>query len=287
MADGLHGAADCAQCAAYACAMRASHRLVLLLGLAALVALAWWPQPDAAARAYVQDGLKRSLATYATARALDAVISAAQGTEASAELVVGVTFAPGQLLDPVNDLIEQFSSLMLAASVAFGAQRLLIEVGAYWAVSLVLTVLALAWAACRWRDRDVPGWLSRLLLVAVFVRFAMPVVAFASEQGYRLFMADEYAAAQATIEQSVGQFTSLAPPTHEPLRSGESWVDRVRRWWSNAAEGGQRLEQMKQAAERVVDQVIRLIVVFMMQTLVLPLLFLWLLLQGLRGLVSR
>jgi uncharacterized membrane protein YhaH (DUF805 family) len=266
--------------------MRTSHRLLLLLGLIALVALAWWPQPDAAARAYVQDGLKRSLTTYATARALDAVISAAQGTEASAELVVGVTFAPGQLLDPVNDLIEQFSALMLAASVAFGAQRLLIEVGAYWAVSLLLTALALGWAAYRWRDRDAPGWLWRLLLVAVFVRFAMPVVALASEQTYRLFMADEYASAQATIEQSVGQFTSLAPPTNEPQAGDGSWVDRVKRWWSNAAEGGQRLEQMKQAAERVVDQVIRLIVVFMMQTLVLPLLFLWLLLHGFKSLTG-
>ena len=174
------------------------------------------PQTDAAAQVYVQDGLKRSLTTFATARALDAVISAAQGTEASAELVVGLTFAPGQLLDPVNDLIEQFSALMLAASVAFGAQRLLIEVGAYWAVSLLLTVLALGWAAYRWRDQRRAPWLSRLVLVTLFVRFAMPLVALGSEQTYRLFMADEYAAAQATIEQSVGQFTSLAPPTNEP-----------------------------------------------------------------------
>ena len=43
---------------------------------------------------------------------------------------------------------------------------------------------------------------------------------------------------------------------------------------------------MKQAAERVVDQVIRLIVVFMMQTLVLPLLFLWLLLHGFKSLTG-
>lgn len=45
----------------------------------------------------------------------------AQGTEVAVEPAgVGVIFTPGQILDPVNDLLEQFSNLMLAASVAFG-----------------------------------------------------------------------------------------------------------------------------------------------------------------------
>src|SRR5690606_26053853 len=102
---------------------------------------------DNAATQQVNAGLQRALVSFATARALNAVISAAQGTEVSVQpLGVGLNFAPGQLLDPVNDLVEQFANLMLMASVAFGVQKILIVMGAYWLISLAFTAVALGWA---------------------------------------------------------------------------------------------------------------------------------------------
>lgn len=54
----------------------------------------------------------------------------AQGTEVAVEPAgVGVTSAPAQALDPINELIEQFSLLMLGASVSIGLQRALVGVG--------------------------------------------------------------------------------------------------------------------------------------------------------------
>lgn len=54
-----------------------------------------------------------------------------QGTEISAAPVgVGMTFTPGQILDPLNDLIEQFSQVMLVAMVAFGVEKVLLTAGA-------------------------------------------------------------------------------------------------------------------------------------------------------------
>jgi hypothetical protein len=95
------------------------------------------------------------VAKLTRARALNAVISVAQGTEVSLQpLGVGVTLAPGQLLDPVNDLVEKFSDLMLMASVAFGVQKVLISMGGYWLISLLLT-----FAAIGWLDR-MKGWVT-------------------------------------------------------------------------------------------------------------------------------
>ena len=92
--------------------------------MAAVLSCAWLAPLDAPAMQQVDAGLKRALVSFATARLLNGVISVAQGTEASVQpFGVGVTFAPGQILDPVNDLVEQFSHLMLAASVAFGVQK--------------------------------------------------------------------------------------------------------------------------------------------------------------------
>jgi hypothetical protein len=42
---------------------------------------------------------------------------------------IGVGTAPGQVLQPINELVDQFATAMLAASVAFGVQRVLLDVG--------------------------------------------------------------------------------------------------------------------------------------------------------------
>ena len=115
--------------------MTGARRLVAMLVMAALVACAWLAPLDAPATRQIDAGLKRALLTFAAARALNSVISVAQATEVSLQpLGVGVTLAPGQLLDPVNDLVELFSNLMLAASVSFGVQKILIGMAGYWLI---------------------------------------------------------------------------------------------------------------------------------------------------------
>lgn len=64
------------------------------------------------------------------ARGLNAVVSVAQGTELSIEPVgVGVTLAPGEILDPLNDLIEQVSTVLLIASASIGIQKIVVGIG--------------------------------------------------------------------------------------------------------------------------------------------------------------
>lgn len=260
----------------------AVRRAALALALAAILAAAWLAPLDAAATRQTEAGLKRALATFAAARALNAVISVAQGTEVAVEPAgVGVTFAPGQVLDPINDLIEQFSMLMLAASVSFGLQRAVIGIGGYWGVSLALSAAAIAWAWLRWRDARIPRWLTRVLLVMLLVRFGVPLVAVGSETVFQLFLADQYAAGQARIELTAEQIAAKAAPPAGPAPD-ESLPQRLQRWWSSATQGldvSKRFEELKEAVSRTVEYIITLIVVFLLQTLVVPLLLLWALIR--------
>jgi hypothetical protein len=58
---------------------------VYLLLVAVVVLVGCWVAPiDTPAREQVNDGLKRALTTFAAARALGAVVSAAQGTQVDA-----------------------------------------------------------------------------------------------------------------------------------------------------------------------------------------------------------
>lgn len=267
-------------------------RLLLLLALALVLGGAWLAPLDSSATQQVQTGLKRALTSFATARALNAVISVVQGTEVSVQLAgFGPTFAPGQALDPINDLVEQFSTLMLLASVSFGMQLILLKFGAYWAVSLLLSVAAVAWVWLNWRGPPVRAWPTRFLLVLVLVRFAIPLVALGSEAGFHLFLADRYAQSEEKIGMSARQLNVLsAPPI--AAKDGESMTERFQRWFAQGADAvrqaGRVIDEIKQTASDAVEHIIMLIAVFLLQTLVIPLFLLWALLRvaGLLGILA-
>lgn len=267
--------------------MRSIRRFVLTVFMVAAVACSWLAPLDAPAMQQVDAGLKRALISFATARALNAVISVAQGTALSVQpLGVGVTLTPGQLLDPVNDLVEKFSTLMLAASVAFGVQKALIAMGGYWVISLALTAVALAWAGMHFRRQAPPLWLSRVLVVLLMLRFAIPVVTLGSDLLWQKFLASDYAASQSQIDSSQAQTARLGPPVGAaPDNPGV--LDRMKGWLSDNADVKARFESLKLAAEQATEHIIKLIVIFLLQTLVIPLLLLWALYALARGVFER
>jgi hypothetical protein len=266
--------------------MRFARPAFLLLSAAAVILAAWLPPPAAPASERVDAGLKRALVSFASARALNAVISAVQGTEVSAQpMGFGVVFTPGQVLDPVNDLVEKFSDAMLAASVAFGVQKVLIGVGSYWPVSALLTLLVVPWAALHLRGQAPPPGLVRLLLILLLVRFAVPAVTLGTDLLFEKFLAADYAASQQAIELASGHIEKTEPPV---AVADAGMLERMKNWLAEKnLDAGARLEALKQAAEKITERVINLIVIFLLQTLVIPLLLLWALYAAARAVFER
>lgn len=251
-------------------------RPLLAVMMLALVACAWLAPLDPGATRQVDAGLKRALVSFATARALNAVISVAQGTEIAVQPAgVGAIFAPGQLLDPMNDLVEQFSNLMLAASVAFGVQKVLIGIGGFWPVSAALSLVALGWTVLRLRRRRPAPWLTRLLVLLLLVRFAVPAVTLGSDLVWQQFLADEYRTSQQAINATSADVVGQDPTPQADLAS-PGLVDKFRGWFERTADVKARFAELRQLVEKATEHIIRLMVVFLLQTLVVPLLLLWL-----------
>ncbi|MDP1956382.1 MAG: hypothetical protein Q8K71_18110 [Polaromonas sp.] len=255
--------------------MHTARRYLLALAMGTLVLCSWLAPMDAPAMAQVDAGLKRALVSFASARVLNAAISVAQGTEALVQpFGFGVTLAPGQVLDPVNDLVEQFSKLMLAASVVFGIQKVLISMGGYWPLSVLLTGAVLGWGWCCWRGLRPPAWLSRLLVIVLMLRFAVPVVTLGSDVLWQKFLAADYQASQQLIGSASGQVQQLGP--NMPIAPDNAGlIDKLKGWVAKNADVKKNFDDLKQAAEQATEHIIKLIAVFMLQTLVLPLLLLW------------
>ncbi len=252
---------------------------------------------DRAAEADHKALFQRALITFALARTLNGVISMVQGTELALQPAgVGVTLTPGQILDPVNDLVERFSLIMLGATLSLGIQQVLLEVGQWWGVRILVAMLGLLWLWARIsksiRPNSPPGNTEPILLhvfiIVLFLRFAVPVAMIANEALYGLFLESRYQESAHVIETAGTQIekVSARPLVEESDEDGglietlERALDRTR----ELLDIGRRVDTIKERAADVVEHMIQLSVVFILQAGVLPIAFLWLFLQLLKQL---
>jgi hypothetical protein len=267
-----------------------SQRIGWAVIVALMVACSWLPQIDAAANQLVDSGMKRALLSFASARVLNGVISVAQGTEVALQPGgMGVILSLGQVLDPVNDLVEQFSNLMLIASVSFGAQKMLMSIGGNWVVSLGLTITAAAWIFFYLRRLYTPAWLSRVLVILLMIRFALPVITIGTDMLFQKFMAADYHANQQSISVASEQLNELTPP-QQITKENPGVIKKFQNWWgekSSQLDVKSRFDQLKLAAENATQHIVNLIVIFLLQTLVIPLLILWMLYSIARRVFER
>ena len=71
--------------------MKNARQVVLIICMAAIVLCSWLGPLDTPATEQVDAGLKRALISFATARALNGVISVVQGTQVSAQPLVSAS----------------------------------------------------------------------------------------------------------------------------------------------------------------------------------------------------
>jgi len=248
---------------------------------------------DRIAEAEYESLFQRALVTFALARTLNGVISAVQGTELALQPAgVGVTLTPGEVLDPINDLIERFSWIMLGATLSLGVQQVLLDVGQWWGVRMLLAVIGLGWLW--WRLRPPGGRsadtettqrvLFRVFIIVLFIRFAVPLAMIANEALYRLFLESRFVestqvieSAGAEIKQAGGRETGAVVDEAE-----SSLFQSLGRTFENAADAmdfNRRVSEIAERATDVIEHLIQLSVVFILQTGILPIAFLWIFLQ--------
>lgn len=249
-------------------------KVAILLAVALAVVFSWLPQVDNQAQDQIDQGLQRALVSFASARALNAAISVAQGTEASIEPAgVGFTFTPGEVLDPVNDLVEKFSDLMLLASLSFGVQKVLTEMGAFWLVSLLLSLTALLWSRAYLIGLEPSVLTRRLLIILIAVRFALPIITLGSDLIFDKFLAAEYQTSQEFIDSSSSEMEEFNQSNANTAEE-QSIIERFRNWSQNISFESP-IDELKAAADNTIEHVVNLMVIFVLQTLLLPLIILW------------
>jgi hypothetical protein len=264
-----------------------------LFALAASVA-ALSGRVDDLGRDYAADTLTRALLTFAVARALNGVISAAQGTELSLEPGgVGVNFSIGEVLDPINDLVERFSGVMLIAASSLGLQNILLRFTAWWGINALLLAAAALSVVALWGPAisALPVRIAlRGLLLAGLIRFAVPALMICSSLFFETFLAEQHSAATQALETTGEEIEEFNNENAPPAAENPSMAEQLGTLLGDslrAMNARERLERLRVRLSGAAEHIIDLIVIFVFQTIVLPLLFLWVVIELVKSIIAR
>ena len=274
-----------------------SKTMVTAVGLALLL-IAQLGALDNAGIEHTEKGLSRALVTYGISRGLNGIISVVQGTEVAIEPVgVGMTFTPGQILDPVNDLIERFSTVVLVSGTAFGIQRVLLDIVATNTFSLIVAILVIIAVGILWFARSLPLSIKipiyRAAIIFLIIRLSVPAMAITTESFYEHFLAPQYQESSQQLLFATDQLNDIRSKSEgvsESANEDKSLLESAKDLYRSATSAfdmDQHIEEFKAAAESISEHAIRLIVVFVFQTIILPLGSLWLILKTIKWVAVR
>ena len=270
---------------------RLSDRTVLLIVIYLVLALATQFFFQRYGTQYLDSALIKATASYALARGLNGVITVVQESSISVGIGVEGNFAVGQVLDPINDLIKHFSWIMLLSVISLGVQKLLVVLGVR--AGLALFAAALGLVLLNWfvqkgedeRETYKSGSREKLLILAIFVQAAIPITSSIGAAVSDTFLESRRATAEAAIS-TVQQ--ELSAELGAGLGAGVGTNGEDRRWFErldprnfdlSGLEPGKIVQAVTDKAGEMTSHVIDLMIVFIFQTLVMPLLTLWLLIQ--------
>lgn len=267
-----------------------SGRIVTLGVIFALVLLACWSgQLETIAKHEAEEARNRVLVAFALSRTLNGVISVAQGTEIALQPAgVGVTLTAGEMLDPLNDLVERFSLLALVASISLEGQLLLADllstawinlllsgcIGVYFATALI--------PGLRHFERTA----ARITSLVVFTRLVFVIVMFSANWLGNLTLGERQDTAVAELTQTREEIASInTVATENTQPTDTSILDRVSDFFAeqrDALDISGRIDEVVERAEQAVSQLISLSVLFLLQYVALPIGAFWLAFAGVR-----
>lgn len=255
-------------------------RVAVHAAVAAVALLLVAPQADRVGGEALDGAFKRTLAALATTRGLDAAISLVQSSEVSFSLGPGGSIGIGQVLDPVNDLVEQYGSLLLTATTALGIQQVGLRLGralGWWLFMPALAALAAGTVARGATAANLSLWGRRLFAAALFARLAIPTAAWIDGIIAERFLEADYQQATAVVERTTERLEEI-----KPAAADRAWYER----FNPLTVISDQARHISDAVGTVAESIVNLAIYFTVSTIVLPLGTLWLLSRALGAIVS-
>ncbi len=228
---------------------------------------------------YQEASITSAFTIYGITRALNAAISMLQGTDIS---MVVVSMSIGELLDPINDLIERFSWIVMMAIASLGIQKVLLSVVVSKAANLLLGAAVAGYLVSLWykpctKYRNVS---VKAISILFFIRFSLSMVFVCNYTLDVYYFSDQKNTAQAALVDTQTVIENNAVLTTESDTSeSDSLLEKVRKTYSETKASFSNVEakvgEITDSVESSISSLLDLIVFYILQTVLLPIAFLF------------
>ena len=246
------------------------------------VLLNWISYLDAAAEAYLAAAVTDNLIIYATARTLNGLISVIQSIQLSIGVGAGMGVNLGEMLDPLNDLIERFSSFVLYALAGLGVQKLVLVATSSLVMKVVTTIALIAGFFVWVVSGTVRHWTIRVSVLVILVRFFFVVEVGTVSVLDKLYFDHQKEEAHTALELAQEQLSNLRQDYMDAVKEGGIFSGT----W-NVASNLIGENNQQGVADLAASAVVELIVIMLMRGMLIPLLFVWLLIRCGQVLLTR
>ena len=163
-------------------------QLIKTIALCALAAILYFipnlsiPGEDKLCNAYFEETFTKAASTYLTCRVINATVSVAKESTLQGQPGgIGVSIAAGQILDPIDDMVERLSDVLVTAIASIGVQKIGYEIITALAPPMVAFLLIL-YTILIWIQGDRSTRFRNHLLKGVIIlllsRLCFPACAF-------------------------------------------------------------------------------------------------------------
>jgi len=136
------------------------------------------PYLDKKADAYFSDAMTKAGVAYGVCRTVNASVSIIKESQIQIEPVgIGVSIAAGQVLDPLDDMTERASDILVTAIVSLGIQKIIYELCVLFAPALVAIAIISFIIASLFqgvRAKAIRGIILNSIILIAVARLCLP-----------------------------------------------------------------------------------------------------------------
>lgn len=172
------------------------------------------PYLDKHADTYFQQAITKASIAYATCRFINGAVSILKESDLQLEPAgVGISLAIGQILDPIDDMTERTSTILVTSIVSLGVQKIIYELSISFVfpvlIGCILILSLLTWFKNIPKIQKIHSTLLKVSIILIAGRLFLPIASSANESIYRLYFAPKITEKMNNLKINMTEFNKL------------------------------------------------------------------------------
>ena len=244
------------------------------------------PLVDGKTDAYFEEVSQRSISAYAVTRGINAIVSVIKESNVSLSPAgVGITVAAGQVLDPLDDMTERLSSVLVLSIVSIGIQKLTMEIGQLFSFQIIgclLPILILPLWIKNYLLGKIVTFAAKIIVVLTVLRFFLPGSMMLNNLFYTEFLEENIVQTKEklrVISESGGELGQFDAVQYDDgiIDTLNSSLDSMTLKMAEMKKAYNKIEKnLGEIIDSLLDLTIYYVMIFLVQVLLIPVFALWL-----------